>query len=194
MKRVVCARLVKERLTPQDIVVCGLGSVEASYKEVGPVGPTYFASDPMGIWPAVALGLALARPDRRVVLLAGDGDLAMNLQILVTIASVAPKNLRIVLFQNGAYASAGGQPLGGAARLSFKSIADGAGFPWTDEARSEDETRRVLDALFARADLGLVAIHLEAEPCPAEPPGPWSQAEIRTQFMHSLQATTIPMA
>jgi thiamine pyrophosphate-dependent acetolactate synthase large subunit-like protein len=189
MKRVVCARLVKEWLTPQDIVVCGLGSVEASYKEVGPIGPTYFASDPMGIWPSVALGLALARPDRRVVLLAGDGDLAMNLQVLVTIASVAPKNLRIVLFQNGVYASAGGQPIGGADRLSFRAIADGAGFPWTDEAQSENETQRALKALFSRADLGLVAIHLQQEPSPAEPPGPWSQVEIRTEFMQALQAS-----
>ena len=122
MNRITCARMVKEKLTAKDIVVCGLGSVEAAYKEVGPAGPTYFASDPMGIWASVALGLALARPDRRVVLLAGDGDLLMNLPTLVTIASVAPANLRIVLFQNGSYASSGGQTIGGADRLSFAAI------------------------------------------------------------------------
>jgi thiamine pyrophosphate-dependent acetolactate synthase large subunit-like protein len=189
VKRTACARLVKERLTPQDIVLCGLGSVEASYKEAGPAGPTYFASDPMGIWPSVALGLALARPDRRVVLLAGDGDLVMNLQVLVTIASVAPKNLRIVLFQNGAYASAGGQSLGGAERLSFKAIAEGAGFPWSSEAESEADARKALDTLFAQPDLGFLAIRLEEEPCPAEPAGPWSQVELRTMFMRALAAS-----
>lgn len=113
----------------------------------------------------------------------------MNLQTLVTIASVAPKNYRIILFQNGAYASSGGQPLGGADRLSFASIADGAGFPWTAEAETEDETRKAFDELFARQELGLVAVHLEQEPCPAEPPGPWSQVEQRTLFMRDLQAS-----
>ena len=189
MKRVACARLVRERLTARDIVVCGLGSVEASYKEVGPVGPTYFASDPMGIWPSVALGLALARPDRRVVMMAGDGDLVMNLQVLVTIASAAPNNLRIVLFANAAYASSGGQPLGGADRLSFCTIVQGAGFPWAEEAATEDEARRGLDALFALPGLGFLAVHLEPEPCPAEPPGPWSQVELRTLFMRALAAS-----
>ena len=122
MIRFRCAELIKAKLAADDIVVCGLGSVEAAYKQVGPAGPTYFASDPMGLWPSIALGLALARPDRRVVLLAGDGDLLMNLQVLATIATVAPKNFRIVLFQNGSYASSGGQSLGAVDGLSFATI------------------------------------------------------------------------
>jgi thiamine pyrophosphate-dependent acetolactate synthase large subunit-like protein len=186
MNRVQCAELVKQKLTGNDIVVCGLGSVEAAYKQVGPAGPTYFASDPMGIWPSVALGLALARSDRRVVLLAGDGDLLMNLQVLVTIASVAPSNLFIVLFQNGVYASSGGQPLGGADNLSFATIAKGSGFGWAKETRSLEETRAALNELFGRAALGLLAVHLELDVSPSEQPGPWSQAEERAVFMRSI--------
>lgn len=188
MNRVQCARLVKHKLTARDIVVCGLGSVEAAYKQVGPAGPTYFASDPMGLWTSIALGLALARPDRRVVLLAGDGDLIMNLQILATTASVAPANLQIVLFQNGCYASSGGQPLGGADNLSFATVAKGAGFAWAVETRSEEETDKALDELFGRSALGIVAVHLECDNPPSEPPGPWSQAEDRAQFMRLLMA------
>ena len=188
MNRFACAQLVKDRLKATDIVVCGLGSVEAAYKKVGPVGPTYFASDPMGIWPSVALGLALARADRRIVFLAGDGDLVMNLQVLVTIASVAPKNLRIVLFQNGSYASSGGQPLGGADDLSFATIAKGAGFAWAVETRSEDETAKALDQLFSREELGFVAAHVERDISPGEPPGQWSQVEERTAFMRSIMS------
>ena len=73
----------------------------------------------MGLWASMALGLALARPDRRVMLLAGDGDLLMNLQVLATIASAPVNNLRIVVFHNGAYSSTGGQALAAADRLSF---------------------------------------------------------------------------
>jgi thiamine pyrophosphate-dependent acetolactate synthase large subunit-like protein len=186
MNRVQCAQLVKDKLTTKDIVVCGLGSVEAAYKQVGPAGPTYFASDPMGLWASIALGLALARPDRRVVLLSGDGDLVMNLQVLVTIASVAPANLQIVLFQNGSYASSGGQPLGGADNLSFTTLAKGAGISWAVESRTEDETSKALDALFGRSGLGFLAVHLERDISPGEQPGPWSQAEERALFMRLL--------
>jgi thiamine pyrophosphate-dependent acetolactate synthase large subunit-like protein len=188
MNRITCARLVKEKLTIKDIVVCGLGSVEAAYKEVGPVGPAYFASDPMGIWASVALGIALARPDRRIVLLAGDGDLLMNLPTLVTIASVAPQNLRIVLFQNGSYASSGGQTIGGADNLSFATIARGAGFSMVIEAHNEDDTRKALDQLFDGSQLGFVAAHVERDLSAGEQPGPWSQVEQRTMFMQSLDS------
>jgi thiamine pyrophosphate-dependent acetolactate synthase large subunit-like protein len=186
MNRFRCAELVKAKLATDDIVVCGLGSVEAAYKQVGPAGPTYFASDPMGLWPSIALGLAVARPDRRVVLLAGDGDLVMNLQVLVTIASVAPKNFRIVLFQNGSYASSGGQPLGGADNLSFATIAKGAGIAWSFETRTEDETARKLDELFGRSELGFLAVHVDRDISPGERPGPWSQVEERAVFMRSI--------
>ena len=188
MNRITCAEMVKEKLTSRDIVVCGLGSVEAAYKHVGAVGPTYYASDPMGIWASVALGLALARRDRQVVLLAGDGDLLMNLPTLVTIASVAPRNMRIVLFQNGTYASSGGQGIGGGDNLSFATIAKGAGFSFVLEARTEDEARKALNQLFASPGLGFLAAHVEPDRSPAEPPGPWAQAELRAMFMLSLDA------
>jgi thiamine pyrophosphate-dependent acetolactate synthase large subunit-like protein len=186
MNRFGCAELIKAKLAADDIVVCGLGSVEAAYKQVGPAGPTYFASDPMGLWPSIALGLALARPDRRVVLLAGDGDLLMNLQVLATIAAVAPKNFRIVLFQNGSYASSGGQSLGAVDGLSFAAIARGAGFAWSFETWAEEDTRRQLDELFGRDGLGFLAVHVQRDISQGERPGPWSQAEERAVFMRSI--------
>ena len=144
MKRLALASLVNRALTKEDIVVCGLGATEAAFKEARPVCPTYFASDPMGIWPSLALGLALARPRQRVTLLAGDGDLLMNLQVLATIAGAPAKNFRIVVFHNGAYSSTGGQRLAAADRLSFAAIARGAGFEWALEAASENEAAAAL--------------------------------------------------
>ncbi len=188
MKRLALAQLVKDRLRAEDLVVCGLGATEAAFKAAGPVGPTYFASDPMGLWPSIALGLALARPDRRVTLLAGDGDLLMNLQVLATIATAPAANFRIVVFHNGAYSSTGGQRLPGGERLSFATIAKGVGLGWALEAAGDDETDRRLDELFARPGPALLDVHLEDEPCPPVPAGPWSQVEERTLFMRALLA------
>src|SRR5437870_10116393 len=187
MKRLALAKLVRQVLKKDDLVVCGLGATEAAFKEAGPVGPTYFASDPMGLWPSIALGLALAQPKRRVTLLAGDGDLLMNLQVLATIASTPVKNLRIVVFHNGAYSSTGGQRLAGENRLSFATVAKGVGFDWAFESKGEDETRKRIDELLARPGPALLDVHLEDEPCPPSPPGPWSQVEERTLFMTAVQ-------
>ncbi len=184
MKRLALAKLVKARVKADDIVVCGLGATEAAFKEAAPINPTYYASDPMGIWASIALGLALARPDRRVTLLAGDGDLLMNLQVLATIAGAPAKNFRIVVFHNGAYSSTGGQPLAG--KPSFSGVAKSVGFDWAREARTEEEAGKQLDALFAQPGPALLDVWLEDEPAPTEPPGPLSQVEVRTLFMKSI--------
>ena len=186
MKRLALAQLVKRNLRKDDLVVCGLGATEAAFKEAGPVGPTYFASDPMGLWPSIALGLALARPNNRVTLLAGDGDLLMNLQVLATIAATPVKNFRIVVFHNGAYSSTGGQPLASGERLSFAAVAAGLGFDWAFESSSEAETEKRLAELLVRPGPALLDVRLEDEPCPSAPPGPWSQVEERTLFMQAL--------
>ena len=187
MKRGTVANLVRDRLGPRDLVVVGLGSTGRAWRESGAANPTYFASDPMGTAPALALGLAIARPDRRVVLLEGDGDLAMNLGVLLTIAGAAQPNLRVVVFGNGRYETGGGQSLPAADRLSFARIAEGAGWPWTGEAADEAAAARLLDELLARDGIGLLATHVEIEAAPyPTDPGPTSQAEDRVAFQRRL--------
>jgi len=186
MKRNHLAQAVHRHLDAQDLVVCGLGATEAAFRAVQPRCLTYFASDPMGVWSSVALGLALAQPQRRVFLLAGDGDLLMSLQSLATIAQAAPPNLRIVVFHNGAYSSTGGQRLAADEGLDFAAVARGVGLADAVEVRSETALADALAALCQRAGPGLVSVRLEDEPCPAAPPGPWSQVEERAFFMRAL--------
>jgi thiamine pyrophosphate-dependent acetolactate synthase large subunit-like protein len=187
MRRSVAARLFVERLAADDIVVCSLGSTGRAWREQIAPHLVYYASDPMGMAPSLALGLALARPDRRVVLLEGDGDLSMNLGVLVTIAGVAPKNLRVAVFMNDRYETGGGQPLPNAGRVSFVTLAAGAGWPWTGEAHDEKQAARLISALLELPQLGLLAVHVEPEasPYPADP-GPTSQAEDRAAFQRRL--------
>ena len=82
----------------------------------------------MGKASSVALGLALARPDKRIVVLDGDGGLLMNLGSLVTIADQEPDNLVHFVFEDGMYFTTGGQPVPGAGRVNLAGIAKDAGF------------------------------------------------------------------
>ena len=81
----------------------------------------------MGKASSVALGLALARPDKKVLVLDGDGGLLMNLGSLVTIAGMAPENLVHFCFEDGVYQTTGAQPVPGAGVFDLKGIARGAG-------------------------------------------------------------------
>jgi len=94
-----------------------------------------FLPSSMGQATSLGLGLALARPDRRVIVVNGDGSMLMNLGSLVTIAAAAPTNLVILILANGVYEVTGAQPIPGAAterspgsKVDFVAMARGAGF------------------------------------------------------------------
>ncbi len=77
---------------------------------------------------SMALGVALAQPQRRVIVWDGDGCLLMNLGTLVTIAGQAPANLYHIVLDNGMYAMTGGQPVPNQGRLSYHGLAEAAGY------------------------------------------------------------------
>ena len=81
----------------------------------------------MGQAVGLGLGLALAKPHRRVIVCSGDGSLLMNLGSLVTVAEAAPPNLVVLCFDNGVYEVTGGQPRPGAQRVDFAAVARGCG-------------------------------------------------------------------
>ncbi len=85
-------------------------------------------SGAMGKTSSVALGLALARPERKIIVLDGDGSLLMNLGTLATIANKAPENLYHFVFENGVYAVTGGQPIPGEGVIGFAGMAREAGY------------------------------------------------------------------
>ncbi len=82
----------------------------------------------MGKASSVALGLALARPDKKIVVLDGDGGLLMNLGSLVTISEKEPQNLVHFVFEDGVYFTTGGQPIPGAGKINLAGLAKNAGF------------------------------------------------------------------
>lgn len=83
----------------------------------------------MGGHAGFALGLALAQPQKKVMLFDSEGDILMSLGMLVTIAEQQPANLYHFLIDNGCYATTGGQPVPNADNIAYEVIARGAGYP-----------------------------------------------------------------
>jgi thiamine pyrophosphate-dependent acetolactate synthase large subunit-like protein len=124
MNRMACWRILARHIS-DEIVVAAYSSATDWLSAVDrPLN--YFAVGAMGLASSHALGLALARPDKRVVVLDGDGSLCMNLGSLVTIAGVSPPNLTHFVAQNGSYEANGGHPIPNAA-VDFEGIARAAG-------------------------------------------------------------------
>ena len=111
----------------------------------------------MGKGASMALGVALAQPDRRVILWDGDGGLLMNLGTLVTVAGKAPANLYHIVLDNGIYAMTGGQPVPNAGNLSYTRLAEAAGYARTFEFDDLEEwTTRIGEVLDQRGPVLIV--------------------------------------
>lgn len=116
----------------------------------------------MGHLPDFGLGLAVACPDRKVLVLNGDGSMLMNLGVFVSIAHTAPHNLILFVFENEMYEVTGGQPIPGLGRANFAAMAKGAGFPHTFEFSELSTFERELPKIL-KLD-GPVFVTLRASP------------------------------
>jgi thiamine pyrophosphate-dependent acetolactate synthase large subunit-like protein len=186
LKRDQVGRLLAQHLDAEALVIGGLGTSGRTWRAQAPKQPTYYASDPMGIGVALALGLALARPKQTVLYLGGDGDLAMNLGSLLTVVGAEVRNLKIAILDNRRYETGGGSPLAGAEHYSLSGIAASAGFPFAAEVREDAELEAKVREFLAAPGLAFLACRVEMEPAPYGPPPAWSQAEDRAVFMRRL--------
>jgi phosphonopyruvate decarboxylase len=125
MKRDECFRVLARHITDEAVVATYSSAVE--WVKINPRPLNYLSIGAMGLDSSHGLGLALGRPDRRVVVLQGDGSLLMNLGSLVTIGAVAPKNLVHFVAQNETYEANGGHPLP-LPKVDFAGLARAAGY------------------------------------------------------------------
>src|SRR5260370_33543312 len=123
MKRDECFRVLARHLT--DEIVIAVYSSAFDWLELASRAVNCFSFGGMGIGSSHGLGLALGRPQQRVIVLDGDGSLLMNLGSLVTIGAAAPKNLFHFVCRNGTYEANGGHPIPHAA-VDFNGLASAA--------------------------------------------------------------------
>jgi thiamine pyrophosphate-dependent acetolactate synthase large subunit-like protein len=125
MKRDECFRILARHVTDEIVIASYSAAVE--WNELNPRVLNYFSVGAMGLASSHGLGLALGRPDKRVVVLDGDGSLLMNLGSLVSIAAAAPKNLVHFVCHNGTYEANGGHPIPNP-NLDFSAMARASGY------------------------------------------------------------------
>jgi thiamine pyrophosphate-dependent acetolactate synthase large subunit-like protein len=158
-----------------------------------------YAPSAMGEAPALGLGLALSRPDKKVIVLNGDGCLLMNLGCLITITAEAPPNFLLAIFDNSVYEVTGQQWTAAASvvrrgdhPINYCQIALGCGFKAVYEFdRIESWRGRAPEVLAAR---GPVFVLLKVAPVPGGevPKSPAPPPERACAFAAALQRLPTP--
>ena len=146
MTRLEATLRLRARLTTE-AVVASLGHPAYDLFEAGDRPENLYTWGSMGLASSIGLGLALAQPRRRVVVLDGDGSLLMNLGSLATIATVSPPNLVVIVWDNEEYGTTGGQRTATAEGADLARAADALGIQEAVTVREPD----AFDAVIERA-------------------------------------------
>jgi len=145
-----------------------------------------FVPSAMGHATSIGLGLALAQPQRRVIICNGDGSMLMNLGSLVSIAGTGATNLIVVVFDNGVYEVTGAQPTPASTGVDFATIARGAGFASVDEFRDLEDWRHGVQRIFNARGPTFVWLRVEPMLGIAGPKSPGPAAERARRLASAL--------
>jgi thiamine pyrophosphate-dependent acetolactate synthase large subunit-like protein len=186
MNRSDLTRRLVAQLHRQEAVIGGVGYNNFDLWAAGQRPENFYMLGSMGLAAPIAMGVALAQPQRTVFALEGDGSLLMQLGALGSIAAARLKNLCVVVFDNGVYAITGKQPTLTSSTVDFVAVARGCGLAqsaWAaDEADFEARVAKALDGngpwlIAARIDDQKAAGTTDRDPI-----------RIRQRFMDALAA------
>ena len=161
MKRVDALAAIYSRLE-HVIVVTIMGAVAAELQSLGHRPNFFYLQHAMGLASSMGLGIALSKPDRKVVVFDGDGSLLMNLGGLTTLARYRPGNLLHVVFDNESLLSVGGFPTATSTGSDLAAIAEAAGVPKSLTVRSIDAFVSAFDEGLASRELTTLVAKVEA--------------------------------
>jgi thiamine pyrophosphate-dependent acetolactate synthase large subunit-like protein len=179
----VTSRLIG-KLQNEEAVIGGIGNTNFDLWAAGHRPQNFYMLGSMGLAFPIALGVALAQPDRRVIALEGDGSLLMQLGALSTIASLKPKNLTMIVFDNGIYQITGSQPTPAASVADIVAIAVGSGLANSAWAADEDDFERLVDESLDASEPTLIALRIDDQPGVGTTRR--DPVQIRERFMHGL--------
>jgi sulfopyruvate decarboxylase subunit beta len=161
VKRDACTRILAEKLS-DEVVVTNLGQATLDMQQIADRPLNCYTFGSMGQCSAIGLGIAVSRPDVRVVTLDGDGSLLMNLGLLCTVGSEAPTNLAIVVWDNEVHMTTGGQPTATSRRTSLAGMARGAGIEKVLEPQNEEEVSAAFDRMLSEDGPFFVQVKVDA--------------------------------
>ena len=184
MNRTDITRRLVARLTHEEAVVGGIGNTNFELWASGQRPQNFYMLGSMGLAIPIAMGVAMAQPERQVFALEGDGSLLMQLGALGTVAAAGLKNLAIIVFDNGAYQITGSQPTLTSQGCDLVAVARGAGLAQASWAADESHFEQLVD--HALAGNGPWFIGARTDNMPPAGVTERDAAKIRAGFMQGI--------
>ena len=160
-RRGVAATLLRD--PGEMLVVTGLGAPTYDAAAAGDRALNFYLWGAMGGAAMLGLGLALAQPSRRVLVLTGDGEMLMGMGSLATIAAAAPANLAIAVLDNARYGETGSQRSHTGLTTDLAAVAAACGWTATATARDMAEVEALTPRLRHEALFAVIRISAEEE-------------------------------
>ena len=177
------SRLVA-KLKHEEAAIGGIGNTNFDLWAAGHRPQNFYMLGSMGLAFPIALGVALAQPERRVFALEGDGSLLMQLGALSTIATLKPKNLIMIVMDNGIYQITGAQPTPGSTVADIVAIAVASGLTNSSWAADEDDFERLIEASMSTEGPTLIGVRIDDKPGTGATRR--DPVQIRERFMHGM--------
>ena len=169
-----------------ELVVTGIGTQTLSWFQVKHRPENLYLLGPMGLAPAVGLGVALAHPETKVVVIEGDGSLLMALSSLVAIAHSQPKNFMLICMDNGIYESGGKGPTINTGTTDFVKTAQGIGIPLTKTVDDQRALEVAIKELLQKWECSFLHVKVAPLKAPIKPPK-LKPFEIKYQFLDAMK-------
>jgi thiamine pyrophosphate-dependent acetolactate synthase large subunit-like protein len=185
-RRAVVEELLKKR--GDLLVVAGLGSTAWDITAAGDSPLSFPTWGAMGQAAMLGLGLALARPERRVLVITGDGEMLMGLGALATIGVQQPANLSVVVIDNERYGETGMQATHTAHGVDLAAIARACGFRFSITITNKKEISKLRDDVHKRPGPNFAAVKVIDEKLPLVLP-PHDGVLLKTRFRRALLGT-----
>ena len=170
---------------PDALIVSGLGSPSYDLFAAGDRDLNFYLWGAMGGASSLALGLALAQPERSVVVITGDGEQLMGIGSLATIGARQPANLTLVVLDNGSFAETGMQPSHTALGTDLVAVAQGCGIRDAFPVDSIGQVGEIAARVNARKEVALVRVLIEADDPPRSFP-PRDGGFVKNRFRAAL--------
>ena len=183
MNRFELTKRLVGKLTRDEAVIGGIGNTNFDLWAAAQRPQNFYMLGSMGLAVPIALGVAIAQPKRHVIALEGDGSLLMQLGCLGTVAMLAPKNLTIVVWDNGIYQITGGQPTASASTVDLVAAARACGIADSAWAADEHEFDRLVDKALGGGP-ALIAARIDTKPGVGQTER--DPVRIRAEFMAGL--------
>jgi thiamine pyrophosphate-dependent acetolactate synthase large subunit-like protein len=166
MNRLELTRRITNLVSDDVALVAGIGNAGFDLFSAGHRPANFYMLGSMGLAVPIGLGLALAQPERPVVVMEGEGSVLMNLGALATVGREAPRNLTIVIWDNGMWQLTGGQIVATIETTDLAAVARACGIGSASLPENADEFERTVRYAVDAPGPHVIVAKIDASPAP----------------------------